>query len=393
MNRTLVICGALIVCIVGLMFYADSQQPKPVDWRPTYGTEHKNPLGLYVFRQEMASLFEGDSIHELNVTPYEYLEPKYDYKKSEYRAKGTFIHINEGAMLDGESAQELLYFAQHGNTIFISAKYFPDVLLDSLGVEMPQAFNIKDSVVVKTNTSEEFILNEGSGISYFKNADSTGSILGYQRIGQKQELQPNFIAVTYGNGRFLLHTQPAAFSNYYLLKDNYNAYAASVLSYIPEGDIYLFSSGHEKRISGSSLRYIMGQPALKSAFWIALLGLLVFMFFNAKRRQRIVPVISPLRNTTIDFTKTIGNLYYNSGDHHNTIDRMLVYFFERVRNELKIDTTVLDEAFIDKLAQKTDKPREDAVKLVSAIKKHRVRTQSTEADVIDISKAIENIML
>jgi hypothetical protein len=393
MNRTLVICGVLIVCIIGLMFYADSQQPKPVDWRPTYGPEDKNPLGLYVLRQEMANIFKGESIHDLAVTPYEYLEPKYDYKKSEYKAKGTFIHIHEGTMLDGESVQELLYFAQHGNTIFISAKYFPDVLLDSLGLKMPEAFNVKDSVTIKTTTSGEYVLTEGSSITYFKNADSVGTIFGTQRVGKNLELQPNFAAVSYGNGRFLLHTQPAAFSNYYLLKGNYNKYAEGVLSYIPEGDIYFFSSAAQKRISGSSLRYIMSQPALKSAFWIALLGLFVFIFFNAKRRQRIVPVIAPLRNTTIDFTKTIGNLYYNSGDHHNTIDRMLVYFFERVRNELKIDTAVLDETFIDKLAQKTGKPKEDATKLVSAINKHRLRRQSTEADVIDISKAIENIML
>lgn len=393
MNRTLVICGVLIVCVVGLMLYADSQKPQPVDWRPTYGLEHKNPLGLYVLKQEMPNLFKGDTINELAVTPYEYFEPIYNYTESEYKAKGTFIHINEGAQLDRESVQELLYFAEHGNTVFISSKYFPDVLLDSLHVSMPQASGIKDSMIVKTNNSAEFSIVQGSGITHFTLPDSTATILGYQHIKGSNTENVNYINVPYGSGKFLLHTQPAAFSNYYLLKDNYNNYAESVLSYIPKGNIYLFASVAEKRISGSPLRYIISQPALKSAFWIALLGLLVFILFNAKRRQRIVPILFPVRNTTIDFTKTIGNLYYNSGNHHNTIDRMLVYFFERVRNELKIDTTVLDEAFIDKLSQKTGKPREDARQLVTAINIHRVRTQSTEQDVIEINKAIENIML
>lgn len=393
MNRILILCSVLILCVIGLVLYADSQKPKPVNWQATYGLEHKNPLGLYVLKQEMQNIFKGDTINEINVTPYEYLEPKYSYPDSTYTVRGTFMHINESAQLDGESAQELLYFAQHGNTVFISAKYFPDVLLDSLGLEMPQVFSIKDTVMVKANDSAEFLFTEGSGLSYFTKPDSTPTVLGYQHIYGSEEEQVNFVSVPYGYGQFLLHTQPATFSNYYLLKDNYNTYAESVLSHIPEGTIYLYSTPDEKRISGSSLRYIMSQPALKSAFWIALLGLLVFILFNAKRRQRIVPEIPPVRNTTIDFTKTIGNLYYNAGDHHNTIDRMLVYFFERVRNELKIDTATLDEAFIDKLSQKTNKPKEHVRQLVAAINIHRVKTQSNEHDVIEMNKAIENIML
>ncbi|MGV3460993.1 MAG: DUF4350 domain-containing protein [Flavobacterium sp.] len=392
MNRILVICGTLLVCLLALVFYMDAQKPRPVNWQATYGLHHKNPLGLYVFRQEAANIFKGEPITEIDVTPYEFFEPKYSYKDSTYNARGTFMYVDENIQLDRESVQELLYFADHGNTIFLSGKYFPEMLLDTLGIETTETFSLKDSVTVfSAQREKKFLLTKGSGVTGFEQADSLYTALAYQTANNVKK--PNFITVQHGYGQFLLHTQPAAFSNYYLLKDDYSSYAGSILSYIPKGTVYWYSRADEKRISGSPLRFIMSQPALKSAFWIALLGLLVFILFNAKRRQRIVPEIPPVRNSTIDFTKTIGNLYYNSGDHHTTIDRMLVYFFERVRNDLKIDTTVLDEAFVEKLSQKSGKPIHYVRQLVTAINIYRVRTQSNEEDVIEISKAIENIML
>ena len=90
------------------------------------------------------------------------------------------------------------------------------------------------------------------------------------------------------------------------------------------------------------MRYILSQPALKWAWYIFLIGMLDFYIFNAKRKQRIVPIIKPLANTTVDFTKTIGNLYYQEGDHGNIIDKKIIYFLEKIRNEYLIDTTKLE---------------------------------------------------
>lgn len=391
MNRTIIICAAIIVCLLAAIFYIDYNKPKPVNWQATYGLHHKNPLGLHVFREEARTLFKGDSITDMYVTPYEYFEQKYSYKDSTYNIKGTFIYIDESIQLDNESVQELLYFADHGNTIFLSGKYFPEKLLDTLGIETTESFSLKDSVTVFTpHFQKPLLLTKGAGLTGFK-SDTLHLPVAYQQTDTTKV--QNYIFVKHGYGQFLLHTQPAAFSNYYLLKEGYPEYTEELLSYLPKGNIYWYSGADEKRISGSSLRYIMSQPALKSAFWLALAGLLIFIFFDAKRRQRIVPEIPPERNTTIDFTKTIGNLYYSSGDHHNTISRMIVYFLEKVRNDLKIDTSLLDEAFIEKLAQKTGKPKDCARHIVSVIQIHHSRKQSTEQDVIEMNKAIENIML
>ena len=38
-------------------------------------------------------------------------------------------------------------------------------------------------------------------------------------------------------------------------------------------------------------------------------SLLLFMRFNARRKQRPIPIIEPLKNSTVEFTHTIANLY------------------------------------------------------------------------------------
>jgi hypothetical protein len=69
------------------------------------------------------------------------------------------------------------------------------------------------------------------------------------------------------------------------------------------------------------LRFILSNPALKYAWWVLLGGLALFIFFNAKRKQRIVPIVEPLKNNSVDFVKSIGNLYLQEGDFHDMMSK------------------------------------------------------------------------
>jgi hypothetical protein len=191
-----------------------------------------------------------------------------------------------------------------------------------------------------------------------------------------------------------LHTQPVAFTNFHLLKGNHHEYAEKVLSYIPEGKVFWHIKDQTGEvISDSPMRYVLSQPALKWAWYIFLIGMLIFMLFNAKRKQRIVPIIKPLANTTVDFTKTIGNLYYQEGDHNNIIDKKIIYFLEKVRNEYLIETHRLDDDFIKKLHLKSGKDLDDIKNIVSLINAYRKNNYlSIEDDLLQINNAIEKIM-
>jgi hypothetical protein len=166
-----------------------------------------------------------------------------------------------------------------------------------------------------------------------------------------------------------------------------------VLSYVPKGTVYWYTRDlTEGYISQNPMRFVFSQPALKAAWYLFLLGMLVFIFFNAKRKQRVVPIVAPLTNTTIEFTKTIGNLYFQEGNHHTIIDKKIIYLLDKIRRDYLLDTTNLDEKFVQKLQQKTGKNAEDLKQLFAKINQHRKGNfESVENDLVAINTLIEKI--
>lgn len=398
MNRTLKIYIAFLVLVLAAIIAIDANRPKPVDWTSTYSIKDKIPYGMYVFNKEIGSILKNQKIEKIITTPYEFLESKYDYDTlvNNYKIKGTILSVSELANIDDESIKEICYFVSRGNTAFISAKTIPNSLLDTLKLKMDSEYKYADAIdnwtANKKLGAKKYKLSEGVGNNYFSTIDTLNTtVLGYQS-GDSSRV--NFIKVKYSNGAFYLHTQPVAFTNFHLLKADHHEYAEKVLSYIPEGDVFWYTKDQTGDIiSDSPMRYILRQPALKWAWYFFLIGMLFFMVFNAKRKQRIVPIIKPLTNTTVDFTKTIGNLYYQEGDHDNIIDKKIIYFLEKIRNEYLIDTNRLDDDFVKKLHHKSGKDLHLIKNAIFLINNHRRSPHnSIEEDLIQINDAIEKII-
>lgn len=396
MNKSLKIYIVILVLILALVIAMDVSKPKPINWEPTYGVNDKIPFGLYILNQELGKM-TGQKVTKIEQSPYEYFESQYDYDTlvNNYKVKGTFLNISDYGSIDETSAQEILYFISHENTAFLSMKKFPETLLDSLKISMDADYKYSDKIYNWLANpkfgSKKYQIIEGIGNDYFTEFDTINTtVLGYQS-GDSSRV--NFIKVNYDGGEIYLHTQPAAFTNFHLLKDNHKEYAEKVLSYLPKRDIHWLSGKSSgKNISDSQLGFIFKHPALKSAWLLFLIGMGVFMIFNAKRKQRIVPIIKPLPNTTVDFTKTIGNLYYQEGDHTTIIDKKIIYFLERVRNEYLMDTTKLDADFVKKLHQKSGKDYFIIERAVFLINNHRKSPHnSIEDDLVEINKALEKV--
>lgn len=388
----------MFLLIAGVI-YIDAVRPKPVDWSPSYDLHDKIPFGLNVFDQEINTLLLQNKVDKVSNTVYEFLDPLYDADTlvKNYKIKGTILNICDEYIIDDESTKELFYFVSHGNTAFLSVQNLPKIFTDSLKIKTKSDFDLTNKMDCWLANShignQKYDLNKGAGSFYFSNIDTlTTTVLGYQ--GTDKDKRVNFIKVPYRQGNFYIHLQPTAFTNYHLLKDNHFEYVEKVLAYLPKGNLYWMIKDQNGLLeSDSPMRYILSQPALRWAWYLFLIGIITFIIFNAKRRQRIIPIIKPLANTTVDFTKTIGNLYYQEGDHQNLIDKKIIYFLERIRNEYLIDTTVLDENFIKKLHAKTGKEMKDIEHLVYLINYQRKSYhQSIESDLIEINNAIEKII-
>jgi len=177
----------------------------------------------------------------------------------------------------------------------------------------------------------------------------------------------NFMRAPYGEGTFYLHTTPIVFSNYHLLDSTNLAYANGAFSYLPPGKIYwdeysktLEAVGRQRNNSQrqlsaeSPLQYILSQPALTWAWYLLLAMGLLFLLFRTKRRQRVIPVLQPNTNTSLEFVSTIGRLYFLQNSHRKLALQKMKLFQNFVRERYQIRGHELDAEFIEKLIAKSE---------------------------------------
>ncbi|HIC31807.1 MAG TPA: DUF4350 domain-containing protein [Flavobacteriaceae bacterium] len=394
MNRTIKIYIGLLIFLFGLIAFIELTRERPINWKPTYNEKHKIPFGTYIFHEELEAVFPNQEFTDVRKTPYEFFDEYYDWDEDEYTTTGNFIHVAQYSEMDEISAQELLDFVSYGNTVFMSSNYFPNRLKDSLGFNTTNQYDLKgNSYFTLTNPrfkTDSITIDRGINNFHFSKLDKDlTTVLGHQTFDSIAF--PNFIKVNYYQGSFLLHLQPIAFTNYNLLKKNNKKYTEAVLGYLPEDNIFYNSLNKANtNVSGSKLRYILSQDALRYAWYLGLISLVLFLIFNAKRRQRIVKEIKPHENTTVAFTKTIGNLYYETKDHNNLVEKKITYFLEYLRRVYFLDTQILDERFTKLLIQKSGKDKEQIQQLVKSIVHLKAKPQCTEADLINLNKQIED---
>lgn len=387
----LYIIGAVIV----FMMIAEVTKPKALNWRDSYSAADKIPLGCFILYNELETFSEGDVlVSERNI--YEYL------KTVDSSSQKTLMFINNRIYFDDEESKAVMDFVEKGNTVFMSSTYFFGNVLDSLNVSIQRQYNNlykKESESKFTSPSlqrNNRIFKDVIENSFFDSIDTLKTtVLG--TITTKDEddyehIDANLIKVDIGdnNGQFILHTNPFAFTNYHLMDDKED-YAATVLSYLPKQQIIWdnnYKSG--RKVITSPLRYILQNTALKWAFYISMFGLILFVIFRGKRVQRIIPVIKKLENSTVDFTRTIGELYYQYGDFTNIIDKKIQYFLEFVRTNYYLDTNTLNSSFIDKLAAKSSNTKETTKSLIDYLVFLKSKKNHSEQELIELNKKIEH---
>jgi hypothetical protein len=389
-----------IGAVIMLMMLAEITKPKALNWRDSYSASDKIPLGCYVLFNEL-NTYSNQTITVSTKNIFETLKELKDSTKT------ASLFINNIVSFDKQASEALIKYVEKGNFVFISANNFygdlSDTLNISVGTDMNNLFkrpslNSFTSPSLKIN---ERRFNDVIENSYFTKIDTLNAIaLGTIKIDKSDKIindtipdtNINYIKMPFGsnNGAFYIHTNPFAFTNYHMLNGNED-YAATVLSFLPKHDILwdnYYKSG--RKIITSPLRFLLQNQALKWAFYITLLSLILFVVFRGKRTQRIIPVVEPLKNATLDFTKTIADLYYQHGDFTNIITNKIQYFLEQIRSKYYLNTNELSEVFISKLAIKSSNKKEDTKALIDYIIYLKSKSNHTEIDLIQLNKLIES---
>jgi hypothetical protein len=388
----------IVSVIIALAYLFNVQFTKTVDWEESFDEKSNKPYGVSIFYKELKHIFKDQKIRTVYHTPSSYLYANSEEGYGEHVAKGNFIIIGNSSYLDNKSVNELLNFADKGNTVFISDFYMPETLADTLQLDVDYVLNEKDSISKlsfshKSLKSKNTIIDRNEGDFYFSKLDSKKhNILGYSETDRKRV---NFLGIPFGKGNIYLHLQPKIFTNYNLLKNERFEYVNGILYYLPRATVYfdsytkIYTSYNGDVEPKSDLGWFLNQISFKWAWYTALILTLLFMIFNAKRRQRIIKIIKPLQNTTVFFVKTISNLYFETQDHKNLINKKIKYFLEHIRTDLKLDTSHLNEEFIAKLTAKSGKKKEQISQLINYINWLKSKDEFAEINLISLNKHIE----
>lgn len=380
-----------------LIIVIDYNKPKPIDWSSSFSIEDKIPFGLYILNQEMDYLVKERKLERFNKPVYDFIN---DSLLQDSTGLKTLLLIENQSSINYPDTDKVLEFVAKGNTLFAVAGFFPQSFTDTLKVNEFTYSDANKTVVWTTNQSlsrQQFNLDKAYSYNFFSASDTLKTtVLGYQTTSSTPKVT-NFIKIPFGRGFIFLNTQPKAFTNYSLLESNNHLYVENVLSYLPKQPVYwkviTSTDADDETISSSPLRFILQNPALKWAWYFILLGILIFAIFTAKRRQRTIPIIKPLPNTSVEFAKTIATLYSQSANYSDLMDKMIVYSLSKIRRIYMLDTRKLDEHFVQALHKMTLRDSEKIKKWVDLIEVHRANPQAaTQESVIAFNTLTEELL-
>ena len=395
MTRKLMI---LLLVYAGIIALYAVLRPAPVDWTETYYRDDKIPFGTYVLFNEFNSILNAPSIEVIDRPLYSFFRNNPDDT-----TRALYVAITPMFRPDHLDTERMLDLVRGGSDLFVSAEFYSSNFLTLLGLERePMSIgNLGWEALQDSMTHELTLVNLPdkswniplvASRSSFVTADTVASD-SVRVLGHSQTHSNAFLEVPLGDGTLYLHTVPAVFSNYFMLDTEYDlsSYASAVLSHLPEGEDvrwleYYTTGGNASR---SPFQVLGRYPGFRWAYWTGLVAVLIFFLFTARRKQRAIPVLAPVRNTSLDYVHTIGDLYYRRGSHIDLAKKRIRYFREYLQEQYRLTVTDFNESEAIQAAIKTGRDEELIKPLFSRIQKVSGTNSITEDQLVQLDKYLD----
>ncbi|UMB61577.1 DUF4350 domain-containing protein [Lutibacter sp. A80] len=391
MDKKTKIYAALFVLLIFGYMYLESTKKQPINWFPTYVAKHKIPYGTFVLKEELKSILPTTNITTVDIPPYVYLQ--------DTTRVGTYLFVDEAINFGDAEFLRLMEFVARGNDVFISTH---GMNIDTLNFETERLIskNLDEKVFFKQLNKafkgKEYTFDRPFINQVFTKIDTVNTtvlgITGYVNEDEERtEEGINFVKHTYGKGNFYLHTFPEVFTNYTILNKTNHQHTANILSYLRTDIPILWDAYYKtgKSKITSPLQYLLSSKYLKWAYYMALIGVLFFIVFEGKRKQRSIPIIKPLKNQTVAFTQTISNMYFEKQEHKTIAEHKISYLLEFIRVKLNISTTIIDTEFYKNVAMRSGNSLEDVEKLFKFCDAIHLKNQITDIELIKLNTLIE----
>ena len=324
---------ALVVVFVAAMVWLLGRGTTPVlgggqvtysssNWDNKYSWNSKDPYGTYILHEMMTESVKSKNARSLN--DFSTLDSLIQLKE-----KNTYLFLGEQFGIYDHELHSLLEAVKMGSDVFIITSNLTANILDSLMPATTYRCDYTEELIVKSGSKKYAMryLFQRDTLAYpwkfFVNAPAKGDSV---EVHSTIQGRPNFIELNIGKGSIYLHTNPACFFNYQLIRKDGLAYAENFVKKLNvDNKLYYLEFGRldenleneeeqvqdEGKKDDSYLQFLFQSPSLIAAMLLTLFGLCLFIVFRAKRMRPQVEVLKPKRNMSKVFVETVSSIYRN----------------------------------------------------------------------------------
>jgi len=363
---------------------AEYFSPDEIDWTLSFSKKDKIPYGSHILYNLLENDCNIDTLITNNISLYEFFEV-------ERPLKTNFIFLNYNFTISDIELDKILKYVKIGNDVFLSASDFSQNIKDSLKFNNSYFYYLPDSIILNFVNpifdKSLYTYSKAFDNNLFNSFDTLNTTI----LGKNDADSVNFIKVKYGNGFFYLNLEPLAFTNYNLLyKKNYE-YAFKSLSYLKNQKTYWDEFFKPANVTNSTpLQVIFKSKSLKTGYFLTLIGLAIYLIYIGKRQQRIIPIINPLKNTSLEFNEIIARLYLHRRNHKDIALKRFRYLLEFLRSKYGLKINEISDFEINTVIEKTGVDKETTDKLFDLKKTIDLEKTITEDTLFQFNMCIEN---
>lgn len=340
------------------------------EWSPTFDTYSAEPFGC----MHLDSLLKIIEIGDTNFYAYNaihFTEPSAKIvsdKMLDNNEDQIWIDLNN-PILPHNLSEILEKRLNKGYSTFIASENFGEIIgLEPYSIfdfeEFTNSFNnrgkLDSATIHDVDTGKDYKFPKHFCSKHFwENTEMFSNNLNLrQNVIARINGRPVAICFTNENGAcVVLSSTPLLFTNYGLLFEDNSELITNLLNHANfNGRVtryfYRKESFVEQKYAsdfpildnddsqGDSFFGILANHlARKFATILCILIFVLFLLFCSRRRQRIIPVIKPPHNMTLDFIKQISKLYLWKGNYTEATKKSIVYFFATIEERLHLKMT------------------------------------------------------
>jgi hypothetical protein len=348
--------------VVVLLVVVQASLPRAVDWTESYDRAEKAPYGTwvtasYLERHVASSVVHNDRVAWRAVRDSGFPRPK----------GSTWMMLTPYYSPDTAALDAVLTWVRNGGTWFLGAEWVSPNVSEALDTVRTRWNPSVDALTLVHPAFERTTargLRFGMAHEEFMAFDTTA----WTVLAVNNDDQPVLMRRRYGQGAVILSCTPLVFTNYGFINDTLTPFAVGALSYVPRSTVIWDDYVHPGAERGLTLLDLFRQnTGLRWAWYVLWITALLYVFVYARRRQRAIPILEPVVNTSAEYVRTIGRLYYARHDNRNMAQKMIRLFRDHVHRRLRLRTDQPTDVLIEQVAGASGVPTEEVAVVLRAI--------------------------